>query len=889
MTLTRCPWGCRGRFCASAKSAPIGWRALVFAVMLVWPTVGYAADFTWVAPGGGRFITDSVWSPLGPPGDEDRAIFDLASTYTVTFSWLGFPDAPHTEQLLVRSDDVTFSLGTGSSFGPATYTVGPSWNNPNLATSMVVGGSIFGFGQPSAHGKLRLIGGNLVTRYRDVQIGIGNVGSGLVEVGSGAHWHHVAFVDIFGEAAPINLTIGAGSAGTLLVKDGGLVDHQGYSQAGWTTLVGSGPAGQLGVSGTINVTGVGSKLSVGALTLGDTRAGTMTVTHGGVVASAGTLIAANAGVVGSATVAGPGTHWTAGGTVVGNVGTGQLTIEAAGKLTSAASRVGDQFGSTGTAVVTGPGSTWSTSFLSVGATGTGTMLIENGDVATTSITASLGQFVRGKGEVTITGAGSQWTNGSFYVGYADIGTLITADGGAVASGGANVGYLVNSQGTATVTGAESTWTIGVSYPSNFSLGIGRAGQGHLTIEAGGQVATRGAAVAVEPGSVGTLILQHAGSTLDTTGWDNTGALHLGRAGEGTLSLQDGAALINAAVSLAREPGGSANATITGLDSHWNILDHMSVGGSDASAGGTATLNLHAGRITVNQALTLWNDATVNLAGGTLSAATVARPGLGGTFNFDAGTLNILHFDGDLVNVAGQLAPGTTSQTPGALTVTGSYFHNTDATLGIEIAGIIPGDEYDTVTIAGSAWLEGELHLSLLEGFEPHPAQFFTVLSAPGGVVGAFSNVASGDRLNTIDAVGSFLVHYGAGSAFSVTQVILSDFALAHLLGDMNLDGAVDTADVAPFVLALTHEPSYQAQYGIAPVLVGDLNQDGSFDTADVAPFVQLLVGGSLLVPEPSSITLLGLAALLLLACRRHVYRNRPAIIGARVWCGTMEC
>ena len=95
--------------------------------------------------------------------------------------------------------------------------------------------------------------------------------------------------------------------------------------------------------------------------------------------------------------------------------------------------------------------------------------------------------------------------------------------------------------------------------------------------------------------------------------------------------------------------------------------------------------------------------------------------------------------------------------------------------------------------------------------------------------------------------------------------------MPQLLGDMNLDGQIDSADVAPFVLALVDPLAYLSQYGIDPRLVGDINGDGVFDTADVAPFVQLLVGGgSTSVPEPGSLVLLGGGGLMLLR------RYRPA-------------
>ena len=74
-----------------------------------------------------------------------------------------------------------------------------------------------------------------------------------------------------------------------------------------------------------------------------------------------------------------------------------------------------------------------------------------------------------------------------------------------------------------------------------------------------------------------------------------------------------------------------------------------------------------------------------------------------------------------------------------------------------------------------------------------------------------------------------------------------------LVGDMNLDGVVDTGDAATFVLALTNPASYMSQFGINEATLnalGDINGDGLLDTGDVAPFVQLLVGSNVAETQP---------------------------------------
>lgn len=101
-------------------------------------------------------------------------------------------------------------------------------------------------------------------------------------------------------------------------------------------------------------------------------------------------------------------------------------------------------------------------------------------------------------------------------------------------------------------------------------------------------------------------------------------------------------------------------------------------------------------------------------------------------------------------------------------------------------------------------------------------------------------------------------------------------------GDMNGDGAINDADVNPFVLALTDRAAYESAYpGIDADATGDVNGSGGFDLGDVKDFRALLgpplatagpsSGAS--VPEPGPATLV--LALIGAGLNTRLFRSRP--------------
>jgi hypothetical protein len=228
---------------------------------------------------------------------------------------------------------------------------------------------------------------------------------------------------------------------------------------------------------------------------------------------------------------------------------------------------------------------------------------------------------------------------------------------------------------------------------------------------------------------------------------------------------------------------------------------------------------------------------------------------GGAFNFLRGTLHVGTFNGSLVNQGGTLAPG---HSPGSTTIVGSYAQQSGAKLAIEVGGTSAGTTYDVVNITSIANIGGQLQLALLNWFVPGGSDTFTVLSAGSGLLGTFTNVANGQRLITLDSLGSFLVHYGSGSAFNPNQVVLSSFVSAVLPGDFNFDGKVDAADYVVWRkgLGTTHTPN---GFNVWRAHFGQTAGSGSSSAATV--------------PEPASVWLLMMGAVVGAWRRRRLIRQ----------------
>jgi hypothetical protein len=248
---------------------------------------------------------------------------------------------------------------------------------------------------------------------------------------------------------------------------------------------------------------------------------------------------------------------------------------------------------------------------------------------------------------------------------------------------------------------------------------------------------------------------------------------------------------------------------------------------------------------VNNGDVVFTDPTIvhgpvtNGTGGAITAlenVTFSDLVSGGGGFFGAGTMTF----------NGGISPGAS---PAAVTIESDVVFGNTNTLFIEIGGATPGNQYDRLTIGGSALIDGNLNLSLINGFRPTGGQQFTILTSSNIMNNGFELTGPAANLFTLLVSG--------------TSVILETIDLA---GDYNHNGVVDAADYVAWRdgLGTTYT---QADYDVWRAHFGQSAGNGA------------TVSTSATIPEPAPATLLPLG---MLGCgwrRRRRLRFRAGRLG----------
>lgn len=267
--------------------------------------------------------------------------------------------------------------------------------------------------------------------------------------------------------------------------------------------------------------------------------------------------------------------------------------------------------------------------------------------------------------------------------------------------------------------------------------------------------------------------------------------------DSTMSVKDSLSL---SVSGASTWSGSGRIELDGTSAYLHQADGTWTINGERNIGGSGTFT-NAGTIRQTVDRTFFGSVVTNT--GTL----VAQAGATLTFN------DLKQTAGELRAEGGTLG-GSITTTGGRITGNGSMLSPITAAAGVTIApgangsaGVgefsfrelelqsgsvfaidlagagatqhdrIVSDRGSFSSQAGDITLGGALQIRFHSGFQNTitPGDTFTIAEARLAILGAFSNVAPGARLNTADGRGSFIVDYGASSPTGDNRVVLHSF------------------------------------------------------------------------------------------------------------------
>jgi len=169
-----------------------------------------------------------------------------------------------------------------------------------------------------------------------------------------------------------------------------------------------------------------------------------------------------------------------------------------------------------------------------------------------------------------------------------------------------------------------------------------------------------------------------------------------------------------------------------------------------------------------------------------------------------------------------IAPITLNET-GRLSLDGDFFHQPSGELRLQIGGTDNSDpanyQFDQLLIDGAMANGGSLVVELLPEYQPQNGDQITLIQSDN-MIGEFSSVNIQGTPDGLDAE----IEIDNGN---VVLTLTSPF----LLGDINLDGAVNFLDISPFI-SLLSAGGFLEQ--------ADINGDGEVNFSDISPFISIL-------------------------------------------------
>ncbi len=79
---------------------------------------------------------------------------------------------------------------------------------------------------------------------------------------------------------------------------------------------------------------------------------------------------------------------------------------------------------------------------------------------------------------------------------------------------------------------------------------------------------------------------------------------------------------------------------------------------------------------------------------------------------------------------------------------------------IELGGLLPGVDFDQISVTGDAGLDGMLDVTLLSPFTLSPGDFFEIINIDGVSTGVLNGLAEGSVIDTFDGEDLFITYFG---------------------------------------------------------------------------------------------------------------------------------
>jgi T5SS/PEP-CTERM-associated repeat protein len=623
----------------------------------------------------------------------------------------------------------------------------------------------------------------------------------------------------------------------------------------------------------------------GPFRVGNTGVGVMDIAGGTALTNSGeATVGLQPNAIGIVTMTGFGSNWTltSGGAdlTIGASGIGRVSLAELAQM-----NVDDQtilgFMSTGVGEINiaDLGTIWNSKEVTVGAQGRGTINVFAGGrlVSTSSI---IGESSLSDGQVTISDPLSQWqVMGGVTIGNSGRGNLYLIDGGSLrTSTGSMVGDASGSMGRVEISGAGSLWST-----VNGNLNLGSTGTGILHVLDGGRAHVGGLVqMASNTGSRGVVRVDGTQSVLSATGLLSTGV------GEGEIIVSNGGVITTNGMQIS--VGGRLSLDGGRVESASSSISNQGLvqgsGVIDVNSFNNQFSNNVRGRVRIEEEehllLTgsLSNSGIVEVRGGELEVlgsnssnlfkieasygATLRFGGTGISISSSSGRLSVI---GGEVNLFGNIQ-NSSSSTIVVGNLSTAVFHDTltnngdlvvlpgSSLFGVDNLNLLGGnsnlaielgadDAFETVAplqASGRVIVEGNLTVTLADGYEPEFGDTFPILYAGDRRSGIFSN----ENLPVLSAGLKWEIEYTRNSA-SLTVVEGSD-------GDFDGDGDVDGRDFLIWQRGGSPDPrsagdlaDWQANYGVAPI-----------------------TGASTAVPEPASVCMLLAGSIAVLVRRFHL-------------------